>query len=107
MTIISPERSSVPFHPLFGGVGWCGARCNAILTQLSTDTRGGSMAVKGESDYIFGLHDIGGEWLMEAAERKGWIVHTDAIAKPSDGKTFECRPIDPEHPPTYSTWTDN
>jgi len=64
------------------------------------------MAVKGESDYIFGLHDIGGERLMEGVEYKCWIVKSDGIAEPSDGKTFECRPIDPKHPPTYSAWTD-
>lgn len=32
-----------------------------------------------ESEYLYGLHDPGGEHLMAAADRKGWILFTEAV----------------------------
>lgn len=43
------------------------------------------------SDYIFGIHDFGGEELMLAAGRPGWVVFSEAIGHdPSDrsGKDY-------------------
>ena len=38
-----------------------------------------------QSDFIYGLHDPGGEWVMEQAGAKGWILFTEAIgADPND-----------------------
>ncbi len=34
---------------------------------------------KGESPYIFGIHDRGAEYLMQAAGRKGWVLVTEAL----------------------------
>lgn len=34
---------------------------------------------KGESPYLFGIHDRGGEALMAAAGRRGWVLCTEAI----------------------------
>lgn len=34
---------------------------------------------KGESPYIFGMHDRGAEYLMQAAGRKGWVLVTEAL----------------------------
>ena len=34
---------------------------------------------KGESPYLFGLHDRGGEYLMAWAGRKGWVLCTEEI----------------------------
>jgi len=38
---------------------------------------------KGESPYIFGLHDRGGEHLMAWANRKGWILCTEEVGRDS------------------------
>ncbi|QQE10065.1 hypothetical protein JD969_11110 [Planctomycetota bacterium] len=43
--------------------------------------------VKAESEYIYGMHDPGGERLM--GKHKGWIVHTEGIGiKGRGGKNF-------------------
>ena len=34
---------------------------------------------KGESPFIFGMHDRGAEHLMQAAGRKGWVLVTEAL----------------------------
>jgi len=40
---------------------------------------------KGESPYVFGLHDRGGEHYMAWADRKGWVLVTEALgAGPND-----------------------
>lgn len=44
-----------------------------------------------ESEFIYGLHDPGGEWIMEQAGVKGWILFTEAIgADPNnrDGRDY-------------------
>ena len=38
----------------------------------------------GESPYIFGLHDRGGEYLMGWAGRKGWVLVTERIGASAD-----------------------
>ena len=38
----------------------------------------------GESPYIFGLHDRGGEYLMGWAGRKGWVLVTERIGSSPD-----------------------
>ncbi|MEA3406593.1 MAG: LysM domain-containing protein [Chloroflexota bacterium] len=46
---------------------------------------------KGESPYIFGLHDRGGEHFMSWAGRKGWVLCTEELgAEPNDwrGKAY-------------------
>jgi LysM repeat protein len=35
--------------------------------------------IKGESAYLFGIHDRGGEALMAATGRRGWVLCTEAI----------------------------
>jgi hypothetical protein len=40
---------------------------------------------KGESPYLFGIHDRGGEYLMGWSGRKGWVLVTEALgADPND-----------------------
>jgi hypothetical protein len=46
-----------------------------------------------ESDYIYGLHDPGGEAIMLEAGRTGWIVFTEEIGhNPDDGSGKDFRP---------------
>ncbi|MFO7695793.1 MAG: LysM domain-containing protein [Anaerolineae bacterium] len=35
--------------------------------------------IKGESPFLFGIHDRGGESLMAAAGRRGWVLCTEAL----------------------------
>ncbi len=47
---------------------------------------------KGESPYIFGLHDRGGQYLMAEAGRKGWVLVTKKLGHIStdlDGESYE------------------
>ncbi|NLT74302.1 MAG: LysM peptidoglycan-binding domain-containing protein [Chloroflexi bacterium] len=40
---------------------------------------------KGESPYLFGIHDRGGESLMAAAGRRGWVLVTESLgSNPND-----------------------
>jgi hypothetical protein len=39
------------------------------------------MVAKGESTYLFGVHDIGAEDVMAAAGRKGWVLITEGIGR--------------------------
>ncbi len=39
------------------------------------------MAAKGESPYLFGMHDKGTEDIMTAAGRKGWVLITEGIGR--------------------------
>ncbi|MBN1401389.1 MAG: LysM peptidoglycan-binding domain-containing protein, partial [Anaerolineae bacterium] len=42
---------------------------------------------KGESPYLFGLHDRGGEHYMGWAGRKGWVLITEALGRDPDNRT--------------------
>jgi hypothetical protein len=37
--------------------------------------------IKGESPFLFGIHDRGGESLMAAAGRRGWVLCTEALGR--------------------------
>ncbi len=46
-----------------------------------------------DSQYIFGLHDPGGETIMAEAGRRGWIVFTEAVGSdPNDSSGKDYRP---------------
>jgi len=46
--------------------------------------------------YIFGLHEPGGEWLMEEKDKHGWILFTHGLGHdPSDQSGHD-----------YRRWTD-
>src|SRR5690242_1842391 len=40
-----------------------------------------------DSEYIFGIHEPGGEHLMLAAGRPGWVLFTEAIGHDPDDRT--------------------
>jgi hypothetical protein len=43
--------------------------------------------------YIFGLHEPGGEWLMEEKGKRGWIVFTHGLGRdPRDYNGYDYRP---------------
>jgi hypothetical protein len=46
-----------------------------------------TMTTKGESSYLFGIYDRGGEFLMADAGRKGWVVVGEAIGHDTDNET--------------------
>lgn len=48
----------------------------------------------GESPYIFGIHDPGGEFLFEQEGKTGWIVFTESLG--SDAKDLTTK--------DYSSW---
>jgi hypothetical protein len=39
------------------------------------------MAAKGESPYLFGMHDLGAQDIMTQAGRKGWVLITEGIGR--------------------------
>jgi hypothetical protein len=63
------------------------ARCVNVETSLmsklgadeSDSANAANVAAYGEADYIFGLHDEGGQQNMAA--RRGWLVLTDAVGR--------------------------
>ncbi|MEM7131432.1 MAG: N-acetylmuramoyl-L-alanine amidase [Chloroflexota bacterium] len=51
-----------------------------------------------DSEYIFGIHEPGGEQHMLLAEKPGWIVFSEAIgANPSDLSGVDFRPFSDQH----------
>jgi hypothetical protein len=61
------------------------------------EPRGSGVLPKGESPYIYGVHDQGGESLMVEQGRKGWVLITEAVgSNPHDQSSRD-----------YSAWEND
>ncbi len=64
----------------FNGIGDVSA-LRAGQRLLIPEPRGSGILPRGESPYIFGIHDQGGEYLMADQGKKGWVLVTEAVGR--------------------------
>lgn len=96
-----PSGAKVSYRAHVQNIGWQGwvsdqgiagtVGQGLRIEALEIKIESGSSNVYGESPYIFGIHEAGGEQIMADKGKKGWIVFTEALGRDrnnTSGKDF-------------------